>query len=220
MKIKTISILVGILFLALAGNANAISIRAGIGQFVPEDSTIKDSYANAYMADVRFYLSEPLFISGGALLYNVHSTELELSTPSPNGGEVTVGSFKHRVDAFGAYGGIGIGKLIGGGAKSGLYPYACVAVGFISPVVSQRIEYTTEGEPTIAAADLQANRQWALMVTPHAGLEVRFLGFGAFAQVNYLWGNPVTYDPVEVEGVEIFEGGELTPSGWVIFVGW
>ncbi|RKZ28912.1 hypothetical protein DRQ36_09745 [bacterium] len=195
-------------------------IRAGLGQFVPEDSTIKDSYANAYTADLRFHLTEPFFITGGAVFYNVHSATLPVTVPASAEDDLHIGSYKHRVDAFGVFAGVGIGKFIGKGG-TGVYPYACAAAGFISPVVSQRVEYYTGDDTTttLYQTETQKRRKWAFLLNPYAGVEFRIIGIGVFAQVDYLWGNSVEYDPVEIEGFEIFPGGELTPAGWLVYIG-
>ena len=203
----------------LAGSASAFfGLRAGIGQFVPEDSTFKESYANAYSFDVRYHISEPLFVSGAAKFYNVHAATVPIAMVGDPGPDIEIGAYKHRLDAVMASAGIGIGKLLGKGGI-GFYPYACLTAGVISPVVSQQVEYYACGDTIGTLYAPERERRWAVLANPYAGLEIRFLGIGVFAQADYIYGNNVTYDPVKMEGVEIFPGGELAPSGWAVYVG-
>lgn len=206
-----------ILFLAITGPALAvIGFRAGAGQFVPQDSMISEAYANAYLADIRYSLGEPFFISGGALLYNVHNSYIPITLSGST--DMRVGAYKIRLDGFGAFAGVGVGKLLGK-SGTGIYPYACAAVGFISPVISQRFEYYVDGDTTTTFYDTRDDRNWAFLATPYAGIELRVLGIGVFVQGNYLWGNSVSYEAHEVNGIEVFPAGKITPSGWILFVG-
>lgn len=205
-------------FIFLIANAifAGLGFRLGLGQFVPQDSMIHDAYANAYMADIRYSLQEPFFVTGGALLYNVHNTSLPVSISGST--DLTIGAYKIRLDALGVYGGVGVGKLLGK-AGTGVFPYACAAAGFISPVVSQRVEYYNDGDTTTTFYDTQEGRKWAFLATPYAGVEVRFAGIGFFVQGNYIWGNTVSYDAHEINGIEVMPAGEITPSGWILYIG-
>ncbi len=207
---------IGIFLTTISPVIAGLGFRIGGGQFVPQDSIIKEAYANAYIADIRYSLNEPFFVSGGALLYNVHYASIPITLEGS--ADLTVGSYKIRLDAFGAFAGVGIGKFMGK-AGTGVYPYACAAVGFISPVISQKLEYYTEDDTASTFYDTREDRNWAFLATPYAGIEVRFAGIGVFVQGNYLWGNCVEYDSHVVNGVEILKAGKITPSGWILYVG-
>lgn len=214
MSFKKISI--AIVFLVFLNSAMGfVGLRAGMGQFVPADSTIKDSYANAFMADIRYNISQPLFVTLGAKFYNVHSTELPVEVV---GSDICVGSYKHRVDAFGVFAGIGIGKFMGD-AGTGIFPYATAAAGFISPVVSQVVEYYHGCDTTYTYGYVEEERKWSFMVNPHAGIEVRMFGIGIFVQGDYFWATEVEYNEIEIDDTEIFSGGYLKPSGWAVYLG-
>lgn len=205
-----------ILFTIASPAFAVLGFRVGGGQFVPQDSIVKEAYANAYMADIRYSLHEPFFVSGGALLYNVHNSLIPITLSGST--DITVGAYKIRLDGFGAFAGVGVGKLLGK-AGTGVSPYACAAVGFISPVISQRFEYYVEGDTTSTFYDVKEDRNWAFLATPYVGVEVRFAGIGVFVQGNYLWGNCVDYEAHEVNGIEVLPAGSITPSGWILYVG-
>ena len=196
-----------------------IGIRAGLGSYFASDTLFKEAYANAYMAELRFHLNEIAFATGGVKIYNIHNKNVPIAMLLPTGSsDITIGSYKHRVDALCIEGGVGAGTFFGK-SKTGVYFYAQAAVGLISPLISQRIEYYTGTDTSTTFASFNKDRNWAFLFNPCVGIEGRFMGIGLFVQGDYLWGNSVKYDPVEVENIKVFPGGEITPSGWIIFVG-
>ncbi len=211
-----------LLFIALIVTAGScfgfIGLRAGIGQFVPQDSTLKDSYANFYLFEVRYYLREPVFLQAGTKIINIHNATLPIvASPDPSY-SITLGAYKHRLDALGAYGGIGFGYLLGNGA-TGIYPYASINGGLISPVVSQRAEYYMDSDTMLSMFHVQEERRWAAMANLSAGIELKVIGIGVFIQGDYILGNSVAYDPIEIEGVELFPGGKIEIAGWAVSIG-
>ncbi|MCK5833575.1 hypothetical protein KAH81_07890 [bacterium] len=195
-----------------------IGLRAGIGQFVPLDSTFEDTYANSYLFEGRFSFHEPIFIQAGTKLINVHNASIPIITDPSISAPLTLGAYKHRLDAIGIYGGIGLGFELGNGG-TGLFPYISADIGLISPLISQRIEYYMDGDTSATIYKVQQERHWAYMASLSAGLEVRVIGIGIFIEGDYMKGRAVDYDAITIDGIELFPGGTIETNGWSIFVG-
>lgn len=195
-----------------------IGIRAGIGSYFASDTLFKGIYANAYMAELRVHLNDITFATGGIKITRCHNKSVPIAMLQPTGENLSIGSYKHRVDALFAGVGIGAGKLLGEG-KMGIYLYGQVSSGILSPLISQQIEYYKDDDTTTMFASIDRDRNWAFVLNPAVGVEGRVLGIGIFLELDYLWGNSVNYDPVELENKRVFSGGKISPSGWMIFAG-
>ena len=195
-----------------------LGLRAGIGQFVPQDSTFEDSHANMYSFEVRYHLGKPFFLQAGTKMINVDKANLPITASPAHDATIVLGAYEHRLDALEAYGGIGLGHLLGK-ASTGIYPYILGSAGFISPIVSQRVEYYVDGDTTTSMFHVQEERRWASMVDLSAGVEAKIIGIGVFVQGDYILGRSVSYEPVVIDGVELFPGGQIEMVGWAISIG-
>jgi len=195
-----------------------VGLRAGVGQFVAQDSLFKDTYANSYLFEVRFRLHEPLFIQGGTKLINIHNTSLPISANPDFSEPIQIGAYRHRLDAIGLYGGIGLGLELPEGG-TGFFPYIADNGGVISPLVSQRVEYYMSGDTSSTMYKIQQDRHWTIFADISAGIEFRVIGIGVFVQGDYLIGRSIEYKSVSIDEIQVFPGGTIQISGWAIYAG-
>lgn len=195
-----------------------MGLRAGIGQFVPQDSVFKDTYANSYIFEMRFRVREPIFIQAGTKLINVHNKTLPIIADPELFQPIRLGAYRHRLDAIGLYSGVGLGfELPEGG--TGLYPYVSANLGVVSPLVSQRLEYYMNSDTSSTLYKIQQERRWSMIADLSAGIELRVIGIGIFIQGDYIMGTPVEYKSVELNEIEVFPEGEIDISGWALYFG-
>ncbi len=207
---KRLTILLLVIILTCS---EAMGLRVGFGQFASQAKDIDGSTGNSGLIGLTFNPSKPLLLDLSVRFNSTRETHVDFSIINPS------------VEILHVWRKIGyISIIVAPGLKFTLadisgFEIDLIAGGGVSfSTVFTKIEQNFSS--SIPSYHLDENYEyWQKIWMIGATLKAKIYFIGIFSEVAYYDGSPLKYDPIDIEGVTILNGGETEPRGFAIYVG-